>query len=304
MGAEYFTRQVARRLSIGPGEVGSAGLKDRCAVTRQWISLPARVEADVGRLDGDGIRVLKLSRHGNKLRAGHLRGNCFNILIRNVDPATMEKASPIVDRLRAQGLPNFYGLQRFGREGETVLLGFDLLRDPDKARKLRNPFLRKLALSAAQSAIFNHYLARRLADCLLRKVIAGDVMAKWPAGGMFVAEDLPAEQERFDRREIVHTGPIFGRKTFPAGQEEAVRELACLTDAGMSLKSFAGFGKLMQGTRRHNLVYVDDLQLENSPEGVRLHASLPAGTYATILLREIMKSPELEGEDTSAETAK
>jgi tRNA pseudouridine13 synthase len=303
MGAEYFTRQVARRLGIGAGEVGSSGLKDRRAVTRQWISLPGRVEAGISRLDGEGIRVLKVSRHGNKLRPGHLRGNRFKVLIRNVDPQAVERAGPIVHRLSSQGLPNYYGLQRFGREGETVLLGLDLLRDPEKARKLRSPFLRKLALSAAQSAIFNHYLARRLADGLFHKVLAGDVMAKWPAGGMFVAEDLSSEQARFDRREIVHTGPIFGRKTFPAGQEAAVREQVSLTDAGLSVKSFAGFGKLLQGTRRHNLVYVDDLQLENSAEGVQLHVSLPAGTYATILLREIMKATQLENDDVPAESA-
>src|SRR5438067_963407 len=87
LGADYFSRQVARRLEIAPGDVGMAGLKDRHAVTRQWISVPAAAEGRLDRLDGDGIRVLRVSRHGNKLKAGHLHGNRFRILIRDVDPA-------------------------------------------------------------------------------------------------------------------------------------------------------------------------------------------------------------------------
>src|SRR5262245_403717 len=80
MGAEYFTRQVAHRLGVAAGEVGTAGLKDRHAVTRQMVSVPARAEERLPQLDGDGIRVLKASRHGNKLRPGHLHGNRFRIL--------------------------------------------------------------------------------------------------------------------------------------------------------------------------------------------------------------------------------
>src|ERR1700722_18941995 len=67
MGAEYFVRQIARRLGIAPGEVGTAGLKDRHAVTRQMVSVPASVESQLAKLDGEGIRVLNVSRHGNKL---------------------------------------------------------------------------------------------------------------------------------------------------------------------------------------------------------------------------------------------
>src|SRR5206468_6086626 len=70
LGAEFFARQVARRLGIGPGDVGTAGLKDRRAVTRQWVSVPGHVEPRLADLDGEGVRVLHVSRHGNKLRPG------------------------------------------------------------------------------------------------------------------------------------------------------------------------------------------------------------------------------------------
>lgn len=297
MGAEYFARQVARRLGIAPGEVGTAGLKDRHAVTRQMVSVPAAVADRLAALEGEGIRVLRVERHGNKLKPGHLRGNRFRILIRDPVSTAADLLPPLLERLQREGLPNFYGAQRFGRGGETLQQGLALLRgEPPprsasgRAPNLRSPFLRRLTLSAVQSALFNECLARRMADGLFRRVLAGDVMAKWPFGGLFVAEDVAREQERFEARETVHTGPIFGRKTFAAAADESVREEAVLADAGLARAAFARFGKLLQGTRRHNLVYVTDLRADWEPEGARLSFSLPAGTYATVLLREIMKA--------------
>jgi tRNA pseudouridine13 synthase len=286
MGAEYFIRKVGLRLGIPTGEVGTAGLKDRRAITRQWVSIPATCESSLAQLEGNGIHVLRVSRHTNKLRPGHLRGNRFRVLIR--DSNTAVDVEPILTRIREHGLPNFYGPQRFGRDGETAALGMAILKG--EHAKVRNPFLRKLALSAAQSLLFNDYLARRLSDGLLRTVLAGDVMAKWPAGGMFVAEDVAVEQARFDRRETVTAGPMFGRKTFPAKGPAADREATVLNVAGLSTESFAGFGKLVMGTRRHNLVYIDDLSATWEAEGLRLSFTLPAGSYATVLLHEIMKT--------------
>jgi tRNA pseudouridine13 synthase len=301
MGAEYFTRQVAQRLGIATGEVGTAGMKDRRAVTRQMVSVPTRAEEQLPRLDGDGLRVLRVSRHGNKLKPGHLHGNRFRILVRGTEPTAAERLGPLLDRLRREGLPNFYGAQRFGRDGETVLLGLALLRGqpppvPDSGRRpnVRSPFLRRLALSAAQSALFNHYLAARLRDGLLRRVLPGDVMGKWPFGGLFVVTDVVREQERFDARETVHTGPIFGRKTFAAADEAAAREAAALQEGSLTPAALRGFGKLLQGTRRHNLVYVEDLTAAANSKGMQLTFTLPAGSYATVLLTEMMKSPQLQ----------
>jgi tRNA pseudouridine13 synthase len=302
MGAEYFARQVARRLGLGPGEVGTAGLKDRHAVTRQFVSVPARAADRLPELEGEGIRLLGVERHGNKLRPGHLRGNRFRVLIREPAPDAPQRLEPLLERLRRQGLANFYGPQRFGKEGETLRLGLSLLRgEPSPAgargRPPRNPFLRKLALSAAQSALFNQYLAQRLADNLMGTVLRGDVMAKRPTGGLFVAADVPAEQTRFDRRETVHTGPIFGRKMFAAADQAADREAALLGAAGLTPASFAGFGKLLLGTRRHNVVYVDDLAAAWESAGLRLSFTLPAGSYATALLAEVMKGPPADADE-------
>jgi tRNA pseudouridine13 synthase len=288
MGAEFFVRQIAKRLEISAGEVGTAGLKDRRAVCRQMVSIPGQLEERLPQLEGDGIRVLSVSRHGNKLRPGHLHGNRFRILIRDPDAGRLAELETLLQRVREQGLPNYYGSQRFGRDGETLTFGMALLKK-EKAN-IRNSFLKKLALSAAQSALFNHYLGMRLTDGLLRKVLPGDVMAKIPFGGMFVAENVATEQQRFDAREIVTAGPIFGRKTFPSAGAAAQREAATLEAFGICKEDFGGFGKLVQGTRRHNLIYLEDLAAAMEPEGLRLQFALPAGSYATVLLREIMKT--------------
>jgi tRNA pseudouridine13 synthase len=284
---EHFAQGIARRLGVHAGEVGTAGLKDRHAVTRQWVSVPAACEPNVGQLDAENVRVLKSARHTNKLKPGHLKGNRFRILVR--DATNFDAADAILQRIRTHGMPNFYGPQRFGRDGSTVELGMKCLAG--KAPRRIRPFLFRFALSAVQSVLFNDYLARRVNDGLFRTVLDGDVMTKWPFGGMFVASDVPAEQARFDARETVTAGPMFGKKTFPAAGLAAEREAAVLSDNGLSLNAFGGFGKLVLGTRRQNVVYIDDLTAEREPDGLRLSFTLPAGSYATVLLAEVMKVP-------------
>src|SRR5207253_2793853 len=178
MGAEYFFRQIARRLDIPVGDLGAAGMKDRHAITRQMISVPASVHDRLQQIEGDGIRLLSVSRHGNKLKPGHLHGNRFRILIRDADAGAAAHLPALVERLRRDGLANFYGPQRFGHDGETVLAGLALLRhEPPpstvtgRPMNVRNPFLKKLALSAAQAALFNHNLALRMSEGLSRRVL-------------------------------------------------------------------------------------------------------------------------------------
>ena len=287
MAPEYFARTIAQRLGISPAAVGTAGLKDRHAVARQWVSVPHDAEPRVAKLESDDLRVLRTGRHSNKLKPGHLRGNRFNILIRNPNLAAKDSTEAILEKIRTLGLPNFYGPQRFGRDGSTLDLGWQCLAG--KAPRRIRPFLFRFALSAVQSFLFNDVLARRLWDGLFRTVLLGDVMSKWPTGGMFVAQDVAAEQARFEAKEIVPAGPMFGKKTFPAEGVAAAREAAVLSDNGLSPESFGGFGKLAMGTRRHNLVYLDDLVSEWEADGLRLKFTLPAGSYATVLLAEVMK---------------
>lgn len=294
-GAEWLLKHVAQRLDMRQGDIGCGGLKDRHAVTRQYLSVPAKAaEGKLEQLDGDGIKVLHAKRHGNKLRNGHTKGNRFRIRIRDVaEPANVE---PILERIRQYGLPNYYGEQRFGRGNETLEIGLKMLA----GERPRVPhFLKKLALSSVQSALFNAALGARIKDNLLKTVLAGDVMMKRPSGGLFVAEEFPREQERFDAGETVHSGPMFGTKMFPCKADAAEREVKLLVASGLTPASFEGFGNLMEGTRRPNLVFFDRIGMERDADGVVLDFTLPSGGYATVLLREVMEGKRetpLEGE--------
>jgi tRNA pseudouridine13 synthase len=292
LSAELLVRYLTEQLRVPAADIGTAGLKDRRAVTRQWVSVPAAAEANLPNVGG-AVRILDVSRHTNKLRAGHLRGNRFRVRVGETPPGAEATARAILDRLERDGLPNYYGKQRFGRDGSTGRLGMDLLTGRAAGRP--NPFLRKLALSAAQSQLFNDYLARRLADGLMREVLVGDVLAKWPAGGMFVSTDPAADQPRLAAREVVPAGPMFGRKMFAAAGPAAQREAAVLVDAGLTERSFHGFGSLLAGTRRHNFIYPGDVTCTSEADGLRLTFTLPAGSYATVLLSEVMKCELDEG---------
>lgn len=288
LSAEFLLKTLAERLQVSKDAIGMAGLKDRRAVTRQWVSVPASATNRLLAVDSADLHILKQSRHSNKLRPGHLHGNRFSILIRDVDVDRLANAPALIQHIRAAGFPNYYGEQRFGRDGETLELGLKLLGGDSP--RLRNRFLQKLALSAVQSALFNRHLASRLDDGLLHTVLAGDVMTKHPTGGLFVAKELAAEQARYDRRETTPTGPMFGKKMFAAEGAAHLRELATLERFNLTERSFSGFGKMLQGTRRPLLVMAPDLESEVEGANVRLRFTLPPGAYATVLLDELMKA--------------
>ncbi len=316
--ADQLGRHLATVLGITPRDLGTAGLKDTHAVTRQFVSVPRRVENRLRKIDTDGIRLLDAKPHQNKLRTGHLRGNRFQVLVRDVvgwsaisglpdqkpdgqECPSYDAALAIAERLRQTGVPNYYGSQRFGNKYSTLKLGLKLLTETHtgsdmEPRKPNRGFLPRLALSAAQSWLFNNVLAERLQEGLLDRVLLGDIMQKCESGGLFDVRDVAVEQPRFEARETVLTGPMFGPKMKPAQHEPAVREQRVLATAGLTLDAFRRFGQLAEGTRRPLLIWPEDLQVRATDDGLLFEFSLPSGAYATVVLREFMKTDELSGE--------
>ena len=294
--AEALVAHLARTLGVNKREIGVAGLKDRRAVTEQWVSVPKAAEPHVARVDGAGVRVLATGRHTNKLKTGHLRGNRFDVLLRNVAPDAAANAEPIADRLRAVGFANAFGSQRFGHGGSTLALGYALLRGEKTDRDVpgkRRRFLVRLALSAAQSDLFNAALADRTGDGTAGTVLPGDAVQLLGSGGVFVVPDLPVkhelaeEQTRLDAGETAVTGPLFGPKMVAPLAEPARREAAVLAAADLPPHAFRRFAKLTPGTRRPYLVRPTDLTVTPDPHGLRTRFTLPSGCYATVLLREL-----------------
>ena len=294
---DLMLRRLSKVLEVSPNDIGVAGIKDRRAVTRQYVSVPIKCENRLEHLQSDELRVLRSTPHGNKLRTGHLRGNRFRIVVRDVVDDAEARSAAILNLIHENGFPNCYGEQRFGRDGQTLTLGLDLLAGRSTPRDIpfqKRKFLLRLALSSVQSDLFNQSLAARMRDGMLRTVLLGDVMEVIESGGKFVVDDVPREQGRLDAGELAVTGPMFGVKMLAPNGIPAEREKAILSQSGLKISDFANYSQLMSGARRAYLVKPGELSYEKSPDGIRVQFTLPTGTYATMLLREFMKIEEPE----------
>lgn len=275
---------LARHCGIPEREVSWAGLKDKQAVTRQWLSLPFRFTGPLSTLEVPGVRILRVARHRNKLKSGHLRGNRFTLVLREVRDVAAAKAA--FEQLATKGVPNFFGAQRFGARGDNAARGRALLL---AGGRHRDRFERKLFLSAYQSALFNRVLERRLELGLFSTVLAGDVLKKQETGGEFVCEAPDVDQPRAEAFEISPTGPMFGPEMRAPRDEAARLEEAVLTAEGVTLETFKAGGDETRGARRLLRVRLLEPSFDADGATVRLRFSLPAGSYATVVLDELMK---------------
>lgn len=288
LSAEQLMQHLSRTLRIRREEIGMAGLKDKKGITRQYVSVPNFVSKAVPALSNEHVTVLRSLTHRNKLKTGHLLGNRFDILLRTSQTQAWEKAQAVTEMIRTYGVPNYYGEQRFGNEHQTLELGYRLLTGAASVKDIpfeRRRFLLRLALSAVQSELFNRVLLERLTSGDLHRVLAGDVMQKLDSGGVFADENLEVLQRRFDSREIVMTGPMFGPKMFQPTDEVLMREQGLLDRLQIKRELFQEY-RVTPGTRRGLLVYPGELQLDQEEAGVRIRFSLPSGSYATIVLAE------------------
>lgn len=284
-------KRLARRLNVPEREVGYAGMKDRHATTRQWISVPA---VDPQTVRGiveeavDGVwRVLEAERHGNKLRTGHLRGNRFEVVLTEVEAGEVEPVRAALAAVGRVGLSNRYGEQRFGASKDNVTGGLAILRGQRRERDKRR---RRLLLSALQSAVFNRALELRQQTGLLR-VRVGDVLQKVVSGGLFVCEDCATDQARVDAGEIVPTGPMPGTREMkpPPGSEAGILEDQALAEVGLTPGDLAAAGRELPGARRPVVVPVTlgEPPVDAVEGQMKLRFSLTAGSYATVLLQEL-----------------
>lgn len=291
-------RRMARVMGCDPREVGVAGRKDRHAVTTQWASFLRGEVAAAEALELPQIRVLEVSRHKNKLRTGHLKGNRFEVRLRDVASAVGELDLAPVERALAQlserGVPAYYGEQRFGVDNLARARAWLVDGGPPP----RHPGDRKFLVSVLQSAIFNEACAERVtAPEGLATIVRGDVVKKEETGGLFVADDLDEVRARAARFEVSATGPMFGAKMRAAEHEAGEAEAALLAKHGLDAAKLERFARAGEGTRRPYRLRVRGLEPGTAPTVERdgsdlvLRFWLPAGAYATTLVRELVRSP-------------
>jgi len=291
------TPQVARRLEsladVDGVAVGYAGKKDKQAVVEQRFSvdLPGRDAEPVVsavRADDD-LTLLGADWHRNKLKPGHLVGNKFRTVVRDIDTdQPLDRAKAIIQELIDRGMANFYGGQRFGRDGDNAERGLAMIQ----GERIDAPrWQRRLFKNAYQSALFNRWLIERIDRGDFETLLNGDIAKKTDTGGLFTVERLDDERPRFDSGAITYTGPMFGDDLWWAAEEAGDHERAVLENAEVSLDALSQAG--LSGTRRRARVVLDSVEIEpvdDATDALQLTFSLPKGTYATVLLRELTKS--------------
>jgi tRNA pseudouridine13 synthase len=267
---------IAQRLGIPAGALGWAGRKDRHSTARQWLSLP-RVTAEprLKELADPRFEILAARPHRNKLRMGHLLGNRFRLrLAGKADEAVLAAAFA---QIEAGGLPNYFGAQRFGREGDNHLRGAEQLAAEAAGGRRGRGRRVKFMQSAFQSALFNRVCAARQATGSL---LAGDLAWIHAKGAVFRVEDPEQEAARYEAMEISPSGPLPGGKMMEPDREAGELELELLVAGGWRPE----FASILRGGRRPLRVPLTGATLTTEEGGFELCCVLPPGSYASVLL--------------------
>ena len=298
---EIFANYVNCRVR----DIGYAGLKDKNAMTIQYISIHKQYEERLKSFKHEQIKILETTYHNNKIKIGHLKGNKFFIRLKRVLVKDVPKIKLVLLKLKEFGMANYFGYQRFGIEGDNYIKGEEIICG---TLKEKNRKLKQMYLNSYQSLKFNNWLSKRIeiskiidsfhVDKLVKilnipmnelktmkkqkhpfKVMRGDVMSHYPFGKIFHVENLEEESEKFLLKDRVPTGLLIGKKSKMAihtallYEDEIVRQTS-----------------LLNGSRRFSWVYLNDLKSEYKEEKnhFELSFSLPKGSYATEVIEQII----------------
>ncbi|MBF94006.1 MAG: hypothetical protein CMH58_02460 [Myxococcales bacterium] len=276
-------RSVAQRTGVNLRSVGSAGRKDKRAVTRQWLSLE-RDHADALPADGEWLEVesgswqiLQRNFHDRRLRTGALRGNRFQILISELQPDALLQARQLNRELQAsEWMPNPYGQQRFNRP-ESLVRARQFLERGFRGRNHKDRF----DYSVLQSAFFNHYLRlRRWPEPL---IVAGE-WYQTHRGGIFTDPDEVLVSNRLKNLEIYPCGPLPGGKLRSPGAQAQLWMDQVGEILGTGTEKWRGLGKKIPGAWRPVAIPAPAVEIVEDSLGIWFHFDLPAGSYATVLI--------------------
>lgn len=280
---DWVARELAKFAGVSPVNVGYAGLKDRHAVTRQTFSvqLPGKPDPDWATFPHAEVKVLAATRHSRKLKRGALRGNRFVLTLREVQ-GSREEAERVLQQVAARGVPNYFGEQRFGREGGNLAQARAMFAGRRTDRDKRS-FL----LSAARSQIFNSVLAARVEQGSWDTALEGELWSLAGSRSWFGPEPFDeALASRLAQGDIHPSGPLWGE-----GEPATTAEVGALERAVASqyVDLVEGLAKARMEQERRALRlmpkelrwrWLDDASLE-------LAFELPAGAYATVVVREL-----------------
>ncbi len=282
---DWVARELAKFADVPPVAVGYAGLKDRHAVTRQTFSvqLAGRPDPDWSTFPHPEVKVLAARRHSRKLKRGALRGNRFALVLRDAH-GDRALAESVLQQVAARGVPNYYGEQRFGREGGNVAQARAMFggrrMDRDK---------RSFLLSAARSHIFNGVLAARVERDAWDQPMDGEIWSLAGSRSWFGPEPFNDElAARLARADIHPSGPLWGQGEPPSQGEAGAleREVAARDE---DLASGLAAARMDQERRPLRLLPQNLRWHWQADDTLELSFELPAGAYATVVVRELAK---------------
>lgn len=290
----WVAKLLAQAADVPRNAITWAGLKDRHAVTEQWfgIHLPGKPDPDLSVIENEQIQILTTSRHSRKMRVGALKGNHFQLLLR--DLAINDETQSRLQAIATQGVPNYFGSQRFGRQGNNL----DGAQSMFEGRRIKDRDKRSLFLSAARSYLFNLVVSARLEAGLAQQLLAGDCLMLAGTHSFFAEEEASeALAERLAQGDLQLSAPLWGRGRSPALADALAFETQALDGQAGWQAGLEAAG--LKQERRALLLQPKDLQWQWLPEGLQLTFWLPAGTYATSLVRELVQIQTGQDEDTA-----
>ena len=283
----FVGEKLAQFAGISARNMSYAGLKDRRAVTEQWFSLqmPGKTTPDFGDFQLEGIEILEVTRHNRKIRTGSLDGNYFEILLR--DALETDDLKVRLENLSKFGFPNYFTEQRFGRDGHNLT---QALRWAKGEIEVKDRKKGSFYLSAARSEVFNLVVSERLKQGVANRVLPNDIVQLSGSHSWFVAdekEDLNVLQLRLEQGDLQLTAPLIGETAQPACSLE--------NDIVQQHQDIVNLMKQerLKPARRPLLMKPKDFNWQFEETGLRLKFYLPAGSYATALVRELVNIEEM-----------
>lgn len=283
---EEVVKSLARLINKPIKFISYAGLKDKQALTTQWLSVhaPGEIIDGIETLEASGWRILECTRHNKKLKPGFLSGNHFIITLRNVS----DESDLIhrIEQIKLKGVPNYFGEQRFGRDGGNLTKAEELLVH---GRKVKDKFLKGMYFSAARAWLYNLILSRRVNESSWNLPLLGDVIQLVGSNSIFVNDKSMDEQllERISEKDVSPASPLPGKsKNLVKG-----RALQIINDVYAEWSAWLdGLEKNgLEEAWRANILYAEQIEYRINQGTVELSFVLPAGAYATVVLRELVQ---------------
>lgn len=279
--------ELSRRLHLHPRDIAFSGMKDKQALTRQWFSLHMpKAEPDLAICETPQLHVLQAIRNSRKLRRGSHAANRFRLRLRDFEGLPAELGQRI-EQIARNGVPNYFGPQRFGNGCSTLLQAVEWLEGRSLERKRTRC---SMLLSAARAFLFNRVLAARVEQGCWDSALDGELLALAGSNSVFAAERAGVAElaSRLAEMDVHPSGPLWGKGALPSAGACAALEQAVVAPWSTLAEGLAAQG--LQQERRALRLAVQSLQHQLDSGTLLLEFTLAKGCYATSVLRELINT--------------